>query len=122
MASQISNSSFEYLISETIDYLIDHHSDPEDDLNEKMGGKIETIGFSFFSKLNKGHFSTFSYHSFNAGYRYMESVSRVHNVPLPALDRVKFLCREFWSKLFEKNMSRLQTNHRDMFVLTGWNI
>ena len=49
----------------------------------------------------------------------MESISRNHNVPLPSLDRVKFLCREFWSKLFDKNMSRLQTNHRDMFVLTG---
>ena len=49
----------------------------------------------------------------------MESVSRNHNVSTPLLDRVKFLCREFWSKLFFKNMSRLQTNHKDMFVLTG---
>ena len=48
MSKQISNSSFEYLISESIDYLIEHHSDPEDDLNEKMGQKIEKMGFVTF--------------------------------------------------------------------------
>ena len=51
MSSEISNSFFEYLISETMEYLIENHTDPEDELNEKMGGKIETIGFIKFHKM-----------------------------------------------------------------------
>ena len=33
------------------------------------------------------------------------------------LEAVKFLCKEFWSTIFNKQIDKLQTNHRGVFVL-----
>lgn len=33
------------------------------------------------------------------------------------LEAVKFLCKEVWSQIFEKQIDKLQTNHRGVFVL-----
>lgn len=33
------------------------------------------------------------------------------------LEAVKFLCKEFWTELFRKQIDKLQTNHRGVFVL-----
>jgi hypothetical protein len=33
------------------------------------------------------------------------------------LEAVKFLCKEVWMQVFNKNMDRLQTNHQGVFVL-----
>lgn len=34
-----------------------------------------------------------------------------------ALEAVKFLCKEFWIEIFGKQIHKLQTNHRGVFVL-----
>ena len=40
------------------------------------------------------------------------------------LEAVKFLCKEFWMEVFRKQIDKLQTNHRGVFVLKdmelGW--
>ena len=33
------------------------------------------------------------------------------------LEAVKFLCKEFWMEVFRKQIDKLQTNHRGIFVL-----
>ena len=33
------------------------------------------------------------------------------------LEAVKFLCKEFWMEVFRKQIDKLQTNHRGVFVL-----
>lgn len=33
------------------------------------------------------------------------------------LEAVKFICKEFWSEVFRKQVDKLQTNHRGVFVL-----
>ena len=33
------------------------------------------------------------------------------------LEAVKFLCKEFWTEVFRKQIDKLQTNHRGVFVL-----
>jgi len=33
------------------------------------------------------------------------------------LEAVKFLCKEFWTEVFRKQIDKLQTNHRGIFVL-----
>ena len=48
----------------------------------------------------------------------MERTSRSTMIGPEPLDKVKFLCRGFWSAVFDKNISRLQTNQKDFFVLT----
>jgi hypothetical protein len=37
--------------------------------------------------------------------------------PALQLEAVKFLCKEFWMELFRKQIDKLQTNHRGVFVL-----
>ncbi len=36
---------------------------------------------------------------------------------LAQLEAVKFLCKEFWTEVFRKQIDKLQTNHRGVFVL-----
>ncbi|KAF4120269.1 trafficking protein particle complex subunit 6 [Geosmithia morbida] len=35
-----------------------------------------------------------------------------------SLDVIKFLCKDFWSLVFGKNIDNLKTNHRGVYVLT----
>uniref|UniRef100_A0A6U3RED0 Trafficking protein particle complex subunit 6B n=1 Tax=Ditylum brightwellii TaxID=49249 RepID=A0A6U3RED0_9STRA len=37
--------------------------------------------------------------------------------PAMQLEAVKFLCKEFWTEIFRKQIDKLQTNHRGVFVL-----
>ena len=39
-----------------------------------------------------------------------------HNITAQ-LEAVKFLCKEFWTEVFRKQIDKLQTNHRGVFVL-----
>jgi trafficking protein particle complex subunit 6 len=38
------------------------------------------------------------------------------------LEAVKFLCKEVWMELFDKQMDKLQTNHRGVFVLKDFEL
>jgi hypothetical protein len=38
------------------------------------------------------------------------------------LEAVKFLCKEVWMQVFNKNMDRLQTNHQGVFVLRDFEL
>lgn len=38
------------------------------------------------------------------------------------LEAVKFLCKEFWMELFRKQVDKLQTNHRGVFVLKDFEL
>lgn len=38
------------------------------------------------------------------------------------LEAVKFLCKEVWMELFNKQIDKLQTNHRGVFVLKDLNL
>ncbi len=37
---------------------------------------------------------------------------------LDTLDVVKFICKDFWVSLFQKQIDNLKTNHRGVYVLT----
>ena len=34
------------------------------------------------------------------------------------MDAIKFLCKEFWLHIFRKQIDKLRTNHKGIFVLT----
>jgi hypothetical protein len=40
-----------------------------------------------------------------------------HALSVMQLEAVKFLCKEFWTEVFRKQIDKLQTNHRGVFVL-----
>lgn len=66
---------------------------------------------------------------YDVGYRLVERLaqnkpmapaSSSQNKPTPAmiqLEAVKFICKEFWTEVFRKQIDKLQTNHRGVFVL-----
>eukprot|EP00013_Stygamoeba_regulata_P006853 CAMPEP_0177632156 /NCGR_PEP_ID=MMETSP0447-20121125/2138_1 /TAXON_ID=0 /ORGANISM="Stygamoeba regulata, Strain BSH-02190019" /LENGTH=182 /DNA_ID=CAMNT_0019133699 /DNA_START=26 /DNA_END=571 /DNA_ORIENTATION=- len=62
-------------------------------------------------------FQRLEWMGFNVGQKLVERHSK--NAPLLSthLDRVKFICKEFWTLLFHKKIDNLKTNHRGVFVL-----
>lgn len=56
---------------------------------------------------------------FDVGFRLAESVAmQLKFLGSDPLDKIKFICKDFWLSLFRKKMDKLQTNHRGVFVLT----
>ena len=56
---------------------------------------------------------------FDVGFKLAESVCvHLKFLGLDPLDKIKFVCKDFWLSLFRKKMDKLQTNHRGVFVLT----
>jgi trafficking protein particle complex subunit 6 len=59
---------------------------------------------------------------FDVGFRLTESASsEMSFLGLDPLDKIKFVCKDFWLSLFRKKMDKLQTNHRGIFVLSDNN-
>ncbi|GHP03384.1 hypothetical protein PPROV_000213900 [Pycnococcus provasolii] len=54
---------------------------------------------------------------YRVGYALVERCSRGKPRPTDKLDAVKFVCKDFWSAAFGKNVDHLRTNHRGVFVL-----
>ncbi|TYZ68694.1 hypothetical protein PybrP1_006627 [[Pythium] brassicae (nom. inval.)] len=49
---------------------------------------------------------------FDVGYRFAERCP---------LDVIKFVCKDFWILIFKKQIDKLQTNHRGVFVVQDFN-
>jgi hypothetical protein len=54
---------------------------------------------------------------FGVGQRYVERCSRDHPLLDAPLDIVKFVCKELWSLVFKKQIDKLQTNYKGIYVL-----
>ena len=79
-------------------------------MNENIAAKIERMGF-------------------DVGFRLVERLSQSKSLVPPnaqsntptqtalQLEAVKFICKEFWTEVFSKQIDKLQTNHRGVFVL-----
>ncbi|CAB4285207.1 unnamed protein product [Prunus armeniaca] len=55
------------------------------------------------------------------GYQVGHQLSERYTMERPRftdhLDAIKFICKDFWSELFKKQIDNLKTNHRGTFVL-----
>lgn len=79
-------------------------------MNENIAAKMERIGF-------------------DVGYRLVERLCQSKSLIPPSahtktpsqvqlqLEAVKFICKEFWTEIFRKQIDKLQTNHKGVFVL-----
>ncbi len=79
-------------------------------MNENIAAKMERMGF-------------------DVGYRLVERLSQSKSLIPPTahnktpsqtvlqLEAVKFICKEFWTEVFRKQIDKLQTNHKGVFVL-----
>jgi len=56
---------------------------------------------------------------FSIGRRLVEKTAQDRNRfnPANSLDVIKFLCKDFWTETFGKQVDNLRTNHRGIYVL-----
>ncbi|RWS28735.1 trafficking protein particle complex subunit 6B-like protein [Leptotrombidium deliense] len=54
---------------------------------------------------------------FMTGYRLSEKATKDCQRFKDELDVMKFICKEFWSSLFKKQIDNLRTNHQGVYVL-----
>ncbi|KAL0488800.1 trafficking protein particle complex subunit TRAPPC6B [Acrasis kona] len=54
---------------------------------------------------------------FKVGIRLGERLTRDKGRFADNLDTIKFICKDFWSECFKKNVDNLKTNHKGTYVL-----
>ncbi|KAI7741957.1 hypothetical protein M8C21_010214, partial [Ambrosia artemisiifolia] len=95
MAREVSESCMDSLITEIVSsYCNRFYSDKP----ELAARRIEAIGYQVGHQLCE---------------RYTMERPRFSD----HLEAIKFLCKDFWSELFKKQIDNLKTNHRGTFVL-----
>jgi hypothetical protein len=118
LPKQVADSTLEFLMTEILRYVETSTAPPADSepteeqvvfAREMSAAKMERMGHS-------------------VGYRICERLAqnRTFNAsgkdPVAALaaaqlEAVKFVCKEIWMEIFRKQIDKLQTNHRGVFVL-----
>ena len=58
---------------------------------------------------------------YNTGYRIIEKLTREHPKFKDELDLMKFICKDFWTSVFKKQIDNLRTNHQGVYVLQDKN-
>lgn len=86
---------FEFLHSEIVRYV---YSAAEDAANDKCISHLEAMGCRVGQSLVE--------HLAKDGQRFKED-----------LDVMKFICRDFWTAFYKKQVNNLRTNHQGVFVL-----
>ncbi|XP_055629563.1 trafficking protein particle complex subunit 6b isoform X1 [Toxorhynchites rutilus septentrionalis] len=84
---------FEYLHSEIVNYTLSKENSKENDLTA-----LEYMGYS-------------------TGYRIIERLTREWPRFKDELDTMKFICTDFWSSIYRKQIDNLRTNHQGVYVL-----
>ena len=111
----VSDASFEFLMTEVLRY-VERSTPVKGDTKEyaiyakemaaaKMERMGYSVGFRLCERLSQNR-------TFSAGGKDPSSVAAAAQ-----LEAVKFLCKEVWIEVFRKQIDKLQTNHRGVFVL-----
>lgn len=89
---------FEFLHSEVVNYVLDQNELNNKDTKEDDLSNLEYIGFS-------------------TGYKIIERLTREMPRFKDELDTMKFICTDFWSAVYKKQIDNLRTNHQGVYVL-----
>ena len=79
---------------------------------EMAASKLERMGYSVGFRLCERLAQNKTF-----GTATIPSKDPAQAVAASQLEAVKFLCKEFWMEVFRKQIDKLQTNHRGVFVL-----
>jgi len=112
--THVSDASFEFLMTEVLRY-VERSTPPKSSSNEDAiyakemaATKIErmgySVGFRLCERLSQNRM-------FSAGGKDPSVTSAAQ------LEAIKFLCKEVWIEVFRKQIDKLQTNHKGVFVL-----
>ncbi|XKL69239.1 hypothetical protein PGB90_007008 [Kerria lacca] len=69
------------------------------------------------SKKEKEDVSELEYIGFACGYRIIERLTKDWPRFKEELDMLKFLCTDFWSSIYQRQVDNLRTNHQGVYVL-----
>ncbi|KAL3287185.1 hypothetical protein HHI36_001662 [Cryptolaemus montrouzieri] len=94
---------FELLHSELVNYVIQN--------NEK------TPEYTEVSERKEEDLSNLEYIGFFTGFRMIERLTREMPRFKDELDTMKFICTDFWSVIYKKQIDNLRTNHQGVYVL-----
>ena len=82
---------------------------------EQAAAKLERIGFAVGFRLTERLAQ-------NKTWNAVPNQDMAAAVSAQQLEAVKFLCKEVWTDIFGKQIDKLQTNHRGVFVLKDLNL
>lgn len=115
----VSDASMEFLLSEVLLYVETSCAPPPDATEEQTifasemaAAKLERMGYSVGYRLCE---RLAQQKTFSGGGGTSKDPAQA--VAASQLEAVKFLCKEFWMEVFRKQIDKLQTNHRGVFVL-----
>ncbi|XP_019875216.1 trafficking protein particle complex subunit 6b [Aethina tumida] len=89
---------FDFLHSEIVNYVLERNIEQNKDGKDEDLSNIEYIGFS-------------------TGYRIIERLTKELPRFKDELDTMKFICTDFWSAIYKKQIDNLRTNHQGVYVL-----
>jgi trafficking protein particle complex subunit 6 len=131
---QVSDAAMEFLMTEVLRYV--EMSTPPDGPSEEQAifakeqsaAKLERMGYSVGFRLcerlaQNRTFSGAAVATATAAAAAATAATAAtakdpaHAVAAAQLEAVKFLCKEVWMEVFRKQIDKLQTNHRGVFVL-----
>lgn len=101
MSSPVNEIALHLLTAEYIGQLAKRCEDSRAS-REAMYRKLESMGY-------------------DVGRRMTERLTRDKDRIVETLDIIKFICRVFWKEVFQKQVDKLQTNHKGMYVLQDSN-
>lgn len=120
---QVSDPALEFLIAEIVRYA-ELSCPPEGPTEEHSifacemaAAKLERIGYSVGFRLCERLAQSKTFGVANTGGSSSSKKDPAAAVAASQLEAVKFLCKEFWIEVFRKQIDKLQTNHRGVFVL-----
>ena len=96
--TQVAESVFDYLLIEVFDAMLARGKDGENE--EALLYEIEQVGFRVGQKLT-------------------EKVTMDRTRFSKKIDVIKWICKDYWTLLFLKQVDNLRTNHKGVFVLTS---
>ncbi|XP_055700855.1 trafficking protein particle complex subunit 6b-like [Phlebotomus papatasi] len=91
---------------------------PEDAVLEYL--HIELVNYVLSDKdvkKNENDLSDLEYIGFTTGYRIIERLTREWPRFKDELETLKFICTDFWSSIYKKQIDNLRTNHQGVYVL-----
>ncbi|KAJ6639918.1 Trafficking protein particle complex subunit 6b, partial [Pseudolycoriella hygida] len=75
----------------------------------------ELVAYTTENKEND--LSTLEYLGFSTGNRLIERLTREYPRFKDELDTMKFICTDFWTSIYKKQIDNLRTNHQGIYVL-----
>lgn len=67
--------------------------------------------------IQENDLSTLEYLGYSTGYRLIERLTREYPRFKDELDTMKFICTDFWTSIYKKQIDNLRTNHQGIYVL-----